>query len=96
MPIIIIIIIMNYFWSNLIQNFLETQLKDIIVDNMFYNEVISGCNFAANSDFVCFIIHSKYNLSLQGVTWNSRNWPIRCQNSHLICDITATDRIGLI
>ena len=23
------------------------------------------------------------NLSLRGVTWNSHNWPIRCQNSNL-------------
>ena len=67
----------------LLWNFLGTQLKDIIVDNIFKKEVISTCNFTTNSDFVCFIIHSKGNLSLRGVTWNSRNWPIRCQNSNL-------------
>ena len=33
---------------------------------MFYNEVISVCNFVANSDFVCFIIHYKGNLSPTG------------------------------
>ena len=62
---------------------MEVRLQDIIVDNIFYNEGISACNFAANSDFVCFVIHSKGNLSFWEVTWNSRNWPIRCPNSSL-------------
>ena len=77
------ICLISIVFDLILWNFLETQLKDIIVDNIFKKEVMWTCNFATNSDFVCFTIHSKGNLSLWGVTWNSSNWPIRCQNSNL-------------
>ena len=54
----------NYFLFKIV-NFLETQLYDIIVDKIFYNEVTPCYNFAVNYDFVCFKIHSICNLSLR-------------------------------
>ena len=71
----------NCFWSNIVKFSGDTVVgyHCWYVDNILKKEVISTCNFTTNSDSVCFIIHSKGNLSLRGVTWNSRNWPIRFQ-----------------
>ena len=65
------------------------RMQDIIINNILFKGVILMGDSAAKCYFVDFIIHSKGDLLLQGVTCNSHNLPIfQSQTSHQVTEFS--------